>query len=136
MSISPPSGSPADIVSKLAPGTVAEVLSKFVALIDERGMTLFSVVDHSGQATQHGLELRDTKLAIFGSPVGGTPVMQARPLAALDLPLKVLIWDDEGQTTVSYTDPVTLAARHALSDELASRLAVIGPLTDALVSRS
>jgi uncharacterized protein (DUF302 family) len=95
-------------------------------------VVLFAVIDHSGQAEQHGLELRDTKLVIFGSPVGGTPVMQAAPLAALDLPLKVLVWDDNGQTRVSYTDPSVLAARHGLSIELGARLAGIGPLTDAL----
>lgn len=96
-------------------------------------MTVFAVIDHSGEARGHGLELRDTKLVIFGSPTGGTPVMQASPLAALDLPLKALVWDDDGETKVSYTDPDALAARHHLSSELASRLAGIGPLTDALV---
>ena len=95
--------------------------------------TVFAAIDHSGEARGHGLELRDTKLIIFGSPTGGTPVMQASPLAALDLPLKVLVWDDGGQTKVSYTDPDALAVRHHLSSELASRLAGIGPLTDAVV---
>jgi uncharacterized protein (DUF302 family) len=92
------------------------------------------IVDHSGEARQNGLQLRDTKLVVFGSPTAGTPVMEASPLAALDLPLKVLVWDDQGQTTISYTDPGVLAARHGLSDELAARLAGIGPLTDALIA--
>jgi uncharacterized protein (DUF302 family) len=96
-------------------------------------MTVFATIDHSGEARRHGLELRDTKVVIFGSPTGGTPVMQASPLAALDLPLKVLVWDDDGQTKVSYTDPDALAARYRLSGELASRLAGIGPLIDAVV---
>ncbi len=92
------------------------------------------MIDHSGEAAAHGLELRDTKVVVFGSPVAGTPVMQAAPLAALDLPLKILVWDEDGQTRVSYTAPSELAARYGLSDELAARLAGIDGLTDALVS--
>ncbi|MBV8220515.1 MAG: DUF302 domain-containing protein, partial [Solirubrobacterales bacterium] len=64
----------------------------------------------------------------------GTPVMQAVPVAALDLPLKVLVWDDEGQTRLTYTAPATLAARYGLSDDLAARLAAIEPLTDAVIA--
>jgi uncharacterized protein (DUF302 family) len=71
---------------------------------------------------------------IFGSPAAGTPVMDASPLSALDLPLKVLIWDDAGQTKVSYYAPATLAARHHLSADLAARLAGIDPITEALVA--
>jgi len=70
---------------------------------------------------------------IFGSPVAGTPVMQASPLAALDLPLRVLVWDEDGRTRISYTEPEALAARHHLSADLTARLAGIGPLTDLLV---
>jgi uncharacterized protein (DUF302 family) len=95
-------------------------------------MKIFAIVDHSGEAKRHGLDLRDTKVVLFGSPTAGTPVMQESPLAALDLPLKVLVWDDSGRTTISYTDPDTLAERHHLSAEMASRLNGIGPLTDAL----
>jgi len=121
------------IITKTAPGTVADAVSKLTELVEVREMTVFAVIDHSGEAARRGLDLRDTKLVIFGSPTGGTPVMEASPLAALDLPLKVLIWDDGGQTRISFTSPDSLAARHQLSDALASRLAGIGPLTDALV---
>ena len=127
-------GSDSGIVSKTRSGSVAEVVAEFIGLLDGRGMKVFAVVNHSGEASQAGLELRDTTLVIFGSPAGGTPVMQAAPLAALDLPLKVLVWDDRGQTTISYTRPEVLAARHHLTEELAARLEGIGPLTDALVS--
>jgi uncharacterized protein (DUF302 family) len=122
------------IVSKIRSGSVAEAVSKLTELVASRGMKVFAVVDHSGEARQNGMELRDTVLVIFGSPSGGTPVMQASPLAALDLPLKVLVWDDGGQTTISYTTPDVLAGRHHLTKGLASRLAGIGPLTDALVA--
>jgi uncharacterized protein (DUF302 family) len=117
---------------KVASGTVDEVVSRLTDLVVARGMTLFAVIDHSGAAQDHGLELRDTKVVIFGSPVGGTPVMQAVPVAALDLPLKVLVWDDAGQTRLAYTSPATLAARYGLPADLAAPLAGIGPLTDAL----
>jgi uncharacterized protein (DUF302 family) len=126
-------GPQAGIITKIASGSVDDGVNRLVELVRDRGMTVFATIDHSGEARRRGLELRDTKVVIFGSPMGGTPVMQASPLAALDLPLKVLVWDDDGTTTVSYTDPGALAARHQLSSELAAPLAGIGPLTDALV---
>jgi uncharacterized protein (DUF302 family) len=97
-------------------------------------MKVFAVIDQSAEARTAGLELRDTTLVIFGSPAAGTPVMDASPLAALDLPLKVLIWADDGQTKVTYYSPSSVAARHHLSAELAARIAGIDPLTDALVA--
>jgi uncharacterized protein (DUF302 family) len=122
----------ADVISKPSSGSVADNVDRLVELVQARGMKVFAVIDHSGEAAQSGLDLRDTKVVIFGSPAAGTPVMQAAPLSALDLPLKVLVWDDDGQTTVSYLDPDALARRHHLSAELEGRLAGIGPLTDAL----
>ncbi len=133
MPTSPTAESETGIVTKTAPGTVADTVSKLAALVEARGMIIFTIIDHSGEAAKRGLDLRDTKLVVFGSPAGGTPVMQAFPLTALDLPLKVLIWDDDGQTQISFTSPDVLAARHHLPDDLASRLAGIGPLSDALV---
>jgi uncharacterized protein (DUF302 family) len=120
------------LTTKLSPLSVPETVSRLSNLLEAKGVKLFAVIDHSGEAAANGLELRDTKLVIFGSPKAGTPVMQAHPLAALDLPLKVLIWDDDGQTKIVYTPPEALAARYGLSDELAERLAAINPLTDAL----
>lgn len=122
-----------DVVTKLSPHTVADTVTRLTTVIEAKGLTLFAVIDQAAEARRVGLELRATTLVIFGSPVAGTPVMAASPLAALDLPLKVLIWDDAGQTTVSYTAPARLAARHHLGDDLAARLAGIGPLTEALV---
>jgi uncharacterized protein (DUF302 family) len=98
-------------------------------------MKLFAVIDHSGEAESVGLDLRDTTLVIFGSPQAGTAVMQAAPLSALDLPLKVLVWLDQQQTKLSYTAPAELAARYDLSDDLASRLAGIDAITDAVIHR-
>jgi uncharacterized protein (DUF302 family) len=122
------------VVTKASAGTVDETVARLSALLDARGVKLFAVIDHSGEAAANGLELRDTKVVIFGSPLAGTPVMAAVPLAALDLPLRVLVWDDGGATRISYTAPAALAERYGLSDALAARLAVIDALTDAVVA--
>jgi uncharacterized protein (DUF302 family) len=103
-------------------------------MISAKGIRLFAVIDQSAEARQAGLSLRETTLVIFGSPAAGTPVMAAAPLAALDLPLKVLVWDDDGQTKVSYYSPDALAARHHLDVGLAGNLAAVNVLTDALTT--
>jgi uncharacterized protein (DUF302 family) len=123
-----------DVITKISHHPVASTVSVLTGLIEAKGMKLFAVIDQSAEARQAGLALRETTLVIFGSPAAGTPVMQASPLSALDLPLKVLVWDDGGQTKVSYDAPAALAARHHLSAELAGRLAGIDALTDALVA--
>ena len=127
-------GNEMDIVTKLSPLPVADTVSKLTGMISAKGMKLFAVIDQSAEARQAGLSLRETTLVIFGSPAAGTPVMAAAPLAALDLPLKVLVWDDEGQTKVSYYAPAALAARHHISPDLGTNLAGINALTDALVA--
>jgi|SRR5580704_2017324 uncharacterized protein (DUF302 family) len=121
------------VTTKISPRSVPETVARLESLVKAKGMKVFAVIDHSGEAKDVGLSLRETKVVIFGSPQAGTPVMLAAPLAALDLPLKVLIWSDEGQTKVSYTAPAALAARYGLSEELAGRLAGIDGLSDALV---
>ena len=129
-----PGSSPVDeVVTKMSPRSVADTVARLISLAEAKGMKVFAVIDHSGEAQQVGLDLRDTKLVIFGNPEAGTPVMAAAPLAALDLPLKVLVWNDLGTTKLSYTAPATLAARHDLSDDLAERLAGIVPLTEAVI---
>ena len=122
------------IVTKQSPRSVADTVARLVDVVRTKGMKVFVVIDHSGEAKDKGLELRDTKVVIFGSPEAGTPVMVAAPLAALDLPLKVLVWADGDKTSVSYTAPAVLAARYGLDGELAGRLAGIDALTDAAVA--
>jgi uncharacterized protein (DUF302 family) len=122
------------IVTKLSHRSVTDTVSVLTGMISAKGMKLFAVIDQSAEARQAGLSLRKTTLVIFGSPAAGTPVMAAAPLAALDLPLKVLVWDDGGQTKISYYSPAALAARHHLNAELAANLAGINALTDALVA--
>ena len=128
------SGGDPGIVTKLSPRPVAETVARLTAMVSAKGMKLFTVIDQRAEARRAGLDLRETTLVIFGSPVAGTPVMAAAPLAALDLPLKVLVWADERQTKVSYDAPEALAARHHLSADLARNLAGINALTDALVA--
>src|SRR6516164_11397934 len=97
------------VITKASPHSVADTIARLTTLVTEKNMKVFAVIDHSGEARNAGLDLRDTKLVIFGSPVAGTPVMVAAPLSAVDLPLKVLVWDDAGQTKISYNDPAWLA---------------------------
>ena len=124
----------ADVVTKLSCQPVADTVARLTGMISARGMKVFAVIDQAAEAGQVGLALRETTLVIFGSPEAGTPVMAAAPLAALDLPLKVLIWADGDQTQVSYYAPAALAASHHLSADLAANLTGINALTDALVA--
>ena len=123
------------VVNKVGHATVAETVARIIAELEAGGMKLFTTIDHSGEARAAGLELRETKLVIFGNPRTGTPIMQAAPLAGLDLPLKVLVRADAGRTCVSYTALAELAARYQLSEELAAGLAAIDAITDAAVGR-
>jgi uncharacterized protein (DUF302 family) len=90
------------VVTKLSPRPVADTTTRMTDILAAKGVKLFTVIDQSAEARRVGLQLRDTTLVIFGNPQAGTPVMAASPMAALDLPLKVLIWDDGGQTKVTY----------------------------------
>jgi uncharacterized protein (DUF302 family) len=124
----------ADIVTKLSPRPVAESVTRFTELLAGKGVRVFAVIDQAAAAREAGQDLRETVLVIFGNPAAGTPVMAASPLSALDLPLKIVVWDDAGQTKVSYTAPAAIAARYGLPDNLAANLAAINPLTDALIA--
>jgi uncharacterized protein (DUF302 family) len=123
-----------DITTKVSPRSVTDTVSRLTGILSAKGLKVFAVIDQSAEARQAGLQLRETTLVVFGNPAAGTPVMAAAPLAALDLPLKIVIWADEGQTKVSYVSPAALAARHHLSEDLAAQLAGIDPLTDALIT--
>jgi len=123
-----------EIVTKLSPRSVPDTVARLTSMLGGKGLKLFATIDQSAEARAVGLTLRETVLVIFGSPAAGTPVMDASPLSALDLPLKVLVWADGGQTKVTYTAPAALAARYQLGADLAAKLAGIGPLTDALIA--
>jgi uncharacterized protein (DUF302 family) len=123
-----------EITTKVSPRSVTETVSRLTGILDAKGLKVFAVIDQTAAATAVGMEMRETTLVLFGNPAAGTPVMVAAPMAALDLPLKVLIWADEGQTKVTYYGPKALAARYDLSPDLEAKLAAIDPLTDALVA--
>jgi len=128
-------GTTEGVVTKASPRGVEETLERLTGLITDKGLKLFAVVDHSGEAQQVGLDMPNTKLVLFGSPTAGTPVMLEAPLAALDLPLKVLVQADaDGATWVSYNAPEFLGARHHLSDELRGRLQGVEAIAHAAVA--
>ena len=123
-----------EITTKISPRSVTETTSRLTGILSAKGLKVFAVIDQSGEASAVGMKLRETTLVLFGNPAAGTPVMVAAPLSALDLPLKVLIWADDGQTKVTYYGPAALAARYDLNADLTAKLAAIDPLTDALVA--
>ena len=123
-----------EITTKISPRSVTETTSRLTGILSAKGLKVFAVIDQSGEANAVGMKLRETTLVLFGNPAAGTPVMVAAPLSALDLPLKVLIWADDGQTKVTYYGPAALAARYDLNADLTAKLAAIDPLTDALVA--
>jgi uncharacterized protein (DUF302 family) len=126
-----------DYTTKDSPWPVPDTVKRLTTLMAERGMTIFAIIDQRAAARGVGQELRETVLIIFGNPAVGTPVMDAEPWAGLDLPLKLLVWDDDGRTRVSYLTPAALAARYGLSESLAAPLSGIDALTDnALTLRS
>jgi len=123
------------VVTKVSPWSMADTLARLSAVIAARGMEVFAVIDHSGKARDIGLDLRDTKLVIFGSPSVATPVIVAAPFAALDLPWRVVVWEDGHQTLVSYPAPTAVARRYGLVGDLAHALASIDAITSAVIDR-
>lgn len=108
---------------------VDQIVARLKTILQEKGITLFAVIDHSGEAEKAGMNMRPTKLLIFGNPKAGTPLMLAAPSVALDLPLKILIWEDaQGKTWVSYNSTEFLQQRHAIPAELIKNIAVIETL--------
>jgi uncharacterized protein (DUF302 family) len=123
------------VITKTAVHSVADTVARLLDLLASKGLKVFMVVDQRAEARAVGLDLRETTLVVFGNPAAGTGVMDAAPLAALDLPLKILVWSDADQVTrVSYVDPSVLAARYDLTDDLVAPLQGIHGLTDALVA--
>ena len=122
-------------MTKVSPRPVADTVARLVDLLRAKGLKVFAVIDQQAEARAAGLDLRETTLVLFGNPAAGTGVMAAAPLAALDLPLKVLVWAEPVQdTSVSYTAPDVLAVRYGLSPEAAAPLAAVDGLTDALIA--
>ena len=109
-----------------------ETVDKLKTILKSKGVTLFALVDHSGEAEKVGMKMPPTKLLIFGNPKGGTPLMLAAPSAAIDLPLKILVAEDpQGKVWISYNSPDYLKERHALPEDLLQNIAVVQTLATA-----
>jgi len=109
--------------------SVDESVQRLEALFGQKGLQVFAVIDHSGEAAKVGLKMRPTKVVIFGSPKGGTPLMVAAPTLAIDLPLKALVSEDEnGKVVVSYNSAEYLQQRHGVPEELIKNIAGAGAL--------
>jgi len=109
--------------------SVDQTVEKLQAILQSKGVTVFALVDHSAEAAKAGMTMRPTKLLIFGSPKAGTPLMIAAPSIAIDLPLKVLVWEDaHGRVWVSYNSPEYLQQRHGVPPELMQNIAIVGSL--------
>ena len=117
------------LIDILSNHSVDETVTKLEGILQAKGITLFALVDHSGEAAKAGMKMRPTKLLIFGNPRAGTPVMLAAPSSAIDLPLKILVWeDDQGKVWVTYNSPTYLQTRHNLPADLLQNIALIEPL--------
>ena len=124
-----PVGKHAGIIDKPSNHTVDETVSRLKDMLKAKGVTLFALIDHSGEAGKVRMKMRPTKLLIFGSPKAGTPLMLADPHAALDLPLKILVWeDDEGKVWLSYNSTEFLKERYGLPQDLVKNVAVVETL--------
>src|SRR5882762_11216491 len=114
------------IIDKPSNHSVEQTVEKLKNILRSKGVTLFALVDHSGEAEKVGMKMRPTQLLIFGSPKAGTPLMLAAPSTAIDLPLKILIWeDDQGKVWITYNSPTYLQTRHNLPADLLQNIAVI-----------
>jgi len=121
------------VVSIRSHHTLAQTVQRMEDLLAAKGVKLFAVIDHSGEAEKAGLQMQPCKLMIFGNPKAGTPLMIAAPSVALDLPLKLLVWEDAGHTVwITYNDSAYLQRRHGLATEMAATIAVV----DALAAKA
>jgi uncharacterized protein (DUF302 family) len=123
------------VVTKLSPWSVADTVVRLTAVVAARGLKVFAVIDHSDEARRVGLALRESLLFVVGNPLDSSAMGAGAPLAALDLPLRVIVWQDGHQTKVSYPSPAEVARRYGFDADLASALETIDAWTSALVSR-
>ena len=120
------------IIDERSRHSVEQAVERLMALLHTKGVTLFALVDHTGEAAKVGMKMPPTKLLIFGNPKAGTPLMLAAPSVAIDLPLKILVWEDaQGTTWLSYNSPAYLQARHGVPQALLPNIAVVETLVRA-----
>ncbi|MCA1846259.1 MAG: DUF302 domain-containing protein [Actinobacteria bacterium] len=114
---------------------MADTVARLSAVVAARGMEVLAIIDHSGKARDVGIDLRETKLVMFGTPSAATEVMQTAPLAALDLPLRVVVWEDGYHTLLSYPAPAAIAQRYGLDGDVAAVFASIDAITTTVIDR-
>ena len=122
------------VVTKPSKYSVPETIGRIESAVTAKGMQVFALIDHGGEAKKVGLAMRPTELLIFGNPKGGTALMVAKPTVAIDLPMKALAWEDEnGKVWLTYNSPELLHERHGVPTELTSKLDSVGKLLEAAV---
>jgi uncharacterized protein (DUF302 family) len=122
------------VITRPSRKSVAQTIDGLRHVIEDRGFTVFNVIDHSGVAERAGVQMPDSKLVMFGKPAVGATVMLAVPVAGLDIPLKVLVWEDRnGAVSVSYNSPVFLAERHHLQGALRAPFDAVELMVEALL---
>ena len=120
------------IIDERSQHSVEQTVERLTALLHAKGVTLFALVDHSGEAAKVGMKMPPTKLLIFGNPKAGTPLMLTAPSVAIDLPLKILVWEDaQGRAWLSYNSPAYLKERHGVPPALLPNIAVVETLARA-----
>jgi uncharacterized protein (DUF302 family) len=126
---------PNGLISHPSPYTVPETLDRLEAILRTKNITIFARIDHSGEAAKAGLTMPPTQLLIFGNPQGGTPIMLAAPISAIDLPLKALAWQDtDGKVWLTINDPHFLQSHYSLSDELLKPIAGLEALIQQAIA--
>jgi uncharacterized protein (DUF302 family) len=117
-----------------SPHTVPETFERLETIVQSKGLAILARIDHSGDAVKAGLQMRPTKLLIFGNAKSGTPLMIASPSVAIDLPLKALVWQDQDDNVwLSYNSPTYLKQRHAIPDNLLQNIAGIKPICEEAI---
>ncbi|HEY7790543.1 MAG TPA: DUF302 domain-containing protein [Vicinamibacterales bacterium] len=125
------------IVDTRSPHSVDATVEALTMILQSKGVTIFAVVDHRGEAEKAGIKMPPTKLLIFGNPKAGTPLMLAAPRTGLDLPLKILVWQDaDEQVWVSYNSPQYLYERHGFPEELVQNIAIVETLVAKATERT
>ena len=123
------------VITRPSIHSVDQTVEKLKAMLQAKGVTLFALVDHSGEAAKAGMDMPPTKLLIFGDPKAGTPLMLAAPSIALDLPLKILVWEaTDGKVWLSCNDPAWLQERHHLPDDFLPVLGGVAVLAEKAAS--
>lgn len=121
---------PVDMIVTMSPDSVRDTIDRIEAALREKGLTIFARIDHAGAAREVEMEMQDEELLIFGNPKAGTLLMKENPAIGLDLPLKIVAWSNEdGTTSVGYTDPAVVAERYSITEGAGVMDAVAGLLT-------